>query len=153
MSSFKREWSVCKICEHYYNETCDKIVKKECNFKPSNDFIQFLSVNNLQLTTKDNYLQPVIYFVEKDFDISLIEENKDKQIDLRNESIENIVPFLSSTKFGKVVFISIDEEYRNVIYNNDWVMKFYFVRIALDKKYATKYSKYKLDQRFNIMYF
>jgi len=153
MSNIKREWSSCKICEHYYNEICDKIVKKECSFKPSNDFIQFLATNNLQLLNKDNYLQPTIYFVDKDFDISLIEENKDKQIDLRNEPIGIIVPFLSSTKFGKTVFVLIDEEYRNTIYNNDWIMKFYFVRIALNKEYYTKFTKYKLDQRFNIMYF
>lgn len=153
MSNIKREWSACKICEHYYNETCDKIVKKECNFKPSNDFIQFLAVNNLQLSNKDNYLQPVMYFVEKDFNISLIEEIPEKRIDLRNEKVENIISILSSTKFGKVVFVSIDEEYRNTIYNNDWIMKFYFVRIALNKEYYTKFTKYKLDQRFNIMYF
>lgn len=153
MSNIKREWSACKICEHYYNETCDKIVKKECSFKPSNDFIQFLATNNLQLSNKDNYLQPVMYFVEKDFDISLIEEIPEKRIDLRNESIENVILNLSSTKIGKVVFVSIDEEYRNTIYNNDWIMKFYFVRIALNKEYYTKYTKYKLDQRFNIMYF
>lgn len=153
MSCIKRDWSQCKICEHYYNETCDKIVKKECSFKPSNDFIQFLAANNLQLSNKDNYLQPVMYFVEKDFDISLIEEIPEKIIDLRNEQVENVISILSSTKFGKVVFISIDEEYRDAIYNNDWIMKFYFVRMALDKKYATKYTKYKLDQRFVIMYF
>lgn len=153
MSTLKREWSLCKICEHYYNETCDKIIKKSCDFKAANDFIQFLAKNNLQLTTKDNHLQPVIYFVENNFDISLIEENPEKWIDLRNESLDNIIPLLSSQKFGKVVFISIDEEYRNIIYNNDWMMKFYFVRMALDKEYTNKYIKYKLDQRFEIFYF
>lgn len=153
MSTLKREWSACKICEHYYNETCDNIVKKECSFKPSNDFIQFLATNNLQLTHKDNYLQPVIYFVDKDFDISLIEENKEKRIDLRNESIENVILNLSSTKFRKVVFVSIDEEYRNIIYSNDWIMKFYFVRIVLNKEYSKRFTKYKLDQRFRIIYF
>lgn len=153
MSSIKREWSQCKICEHYYDEECDKFVKKDCNFKPSNDFIQFLAVNNLQLIQKYNDLQPTLYFTEQDFDLSLIEEDNEKRIDLRNEDINNIISLLRSTKIGKTVFLSISEDVRNLIYNNDWIMKFYFVKMALNKEYATQFTQYKLDQRFDVKYF
>lgn len=153
MNSIKREWSQCKICEHYYDEECDKFVKKDCNFKPSNDFIQFLAVNNLQLIQKYNDLQPTLYFTEQDFDLSLIEEDNEKRIDLRNEDINNIISLLRSTKIGKTVFLSISEDVRNLIYNNDWIMKFYFVKMALNKEYATQFTQYKLDQRFDVKYF
>lgn len=61
MSTLKREWSACKICEHYYDETCDSAIKKSCNFLPSNDFQQFLLHNKYKLEFADPYWRPFIF--------------------------------------------------------------------------------------------
>ena len=149
MSNTKREWIPCRICEHYYNEECDNKVISNCKFKPTNDFIQFLSNRNLRLSEYDNYLSPTIYFVNDNYVIP----NDNTYIDLRDKSIDDILLFISKTKFGKKIILPIEEEYRNAIYNNEWVMKYYHIKMLLSKEFSKKDIKYKLDQRFSIEYY
>ena len=154
MSNVKREWNPCKLCKQYYDEKCDNVVKHECKFIPVNDFSQFLFTHNFQLNYKTYEYKPFIYLIERDSkyltDITIREGYKAKLIDPQKENAIYILK--ENDDFKTVFFIYNDEDIRDKIYNNYFIMTTYSIGMLLPKDIIKENIESRIDGRFRKIY-
>ncbi len=150
MSNLKRDWNPCKICRKYYTYECSSSIKNCKKFIPDNSFRNFLALNNKQIVSLSTYDLDKIYFVDKNFKIV---NNIGIFADLRNSSFDDIKEKLHyGVDFIHIFILSIDEETRNFIYNDDYIMSHYDITMLLSSDIKQS-LKYRLDERFNFFEF
>lgn len=146
MSNLKREWNPCKVCKKYYEYTCNSDIKNCKNFILDNSFKNFLF-------TRNNYNLDKIYFLDKDIKLNTKDLYNKDIIDLRNNSFEKISEkLLYGLDFIHIFILSIDDETRDFIFNNDYIMSNYEINMVVDDN-IKKSLKYRLDQRFSYITF
>lgn len=153
MSEFRREWNPCKVCKKYYDYGCDSGIKNCKKFIPENSFRNFLALNNYDIKNLGMSELDKIYLVDDNVDIVNV-VNYDKEIlDLRNYDIGKILNILIyGIDFCHVFILPIDSNIRDSLYNNDYVMSHYDIKMVLSTD-IKKTLKYRLDQRFNFIEF
>ena len=150
MSDLKREWNPCKVCKKYYDYSCEHSIGiKNCKkFIRENSFVNFLALNNKQIVSKGPGDLDRIYFVDKDFNVG---KGTGVFVDLRNSSFDDIKEKLHyGLDFIHIFILSIDEETRNFIYNDDYIMSHYSIKMLISSD-VRKTLKYRLDERFSFV--
>lgn len=144
MGDLKRQWNPCKVCKKYYNYSCPESIKNCKDFIPENSFRNFLANNRLQIVHSKPGDLDTIYFIDKNINI----DNLDCH-DLRTKSLENIEEILHyGEDFVHCFILNIDDETRNFVYNDDYIMSNYHINMVIDSN-IKKTLKYRLDERFN----
>lgn len=146
MGDLRRNWDPCKVCKKYYEYTCNSGIKNCKDFKLDNSFINFLF-------TRNNYNLDKIYFLDKDIKLDIKNLHNKEIVDLRNNSFEKISEKLFyGLDFIHTFILSIDDETRDFIFNNDYIMSHYEINMVVDDN-VKKSLKYRLDQRFSYITF
>lgn len=167
-STLRREWNPCKICAYLDNEnfedTCKECIETKVEdhpgFYPANDFQQFLKKNNYILSEPETRFSresiPIIVLSDSLYAVNdnrnLFSENYKVNLDYF-EKLENnpkdIVYELSSLYDYNVIYnLPIDKEYRDAIYKNEYIMRWYLVYMLYNDSDKKKSLQYKLDNRF-----
>lgn len=146
MSDLKREWKPCEICKKYYDYSCENIsdIKNCKKFIPENSFKNFLAKNYLKIINSGSKDLDIIYFINKEISIKNLDCH-----DLRGKSFENIKEILHyGEDFIHCFILNIDDKTRDFIYNDDYIMSHYDIKMIIDND-VKKTLKYRLDERFN----
>jgi len=149
MGDLNRVWTPCKICSKYYDFTCEGIdnVKKCKKLKLDNSFRNFLAKNHYELINLRSYDLDKIYFIDNDFPRPRWTDT----YDLRNKSLEEIEEILKyGMDFIHTFILSIDDDVRDFIYSNDYIMGHYNIKMVVDNN-VKKSLKYRLDGRFDFI--
>lgn len=146
MSDLKRKWNPCKICKKYYDYSCCESIKNCKNFIPDNFFRNFLSLNGYEIGPLFGQPLDTIYFI--DDEVKIPEGIKDFA-NLRNKDLNTIRETLHyKVDFIHIFFLSINDEIRDFIYNDDYIMSHYKINMVIDSN-IKKSLKYRLDERFS----
>lgn len=149
MGDLNRVWTPCKICSKYYDFTCEGInnVKKCKKLKLDNSFRNFLVKNHYEVINLRSYDLDKIYFIDNDFPQPRLTDT----YDLRNKSLKEIEETLKyGMDFIHTFILSIDDDVRDFIYNNDYIMGHYNIQMVVDNN-IKKSLKYRLDRRFDFI--
>lgn len=147
MGDLKRAWNPCKVCKKYYDYTCENKCTKNCyEFVPENSFLNFLAVNKMEIITTRRYTElDRIYLVEDNFKAG---EGFGAFADLRKCSFDIIKEKLyDGVDFIHIFVLSINKETRDFIYNDDYIMSHYNIKMLISDD-VKKTLKYRLDERF-----
>jgi len=150
MGDLKRAWNPCKICKKYYDYNCDNNCSKQCyEFVPENSFLNFLAVNNKKIIDAGRYTElDRIYLVEDNFKAG---EGFGAFADLRKCSFDIIKEKLyGGVDFIHIFILPIDKETRDFIYNDDYIMSHYNIKMIISDN-VKKTLKYRLDERFGFV--
>ena len=144
MSELKKYWNPCKVCKKYYDYECSSSIKNCKKFIPDNSFRNFLTTNGYGIVELRLNGLDKIYFLDKDNKFSF----NDGTLDLRKSSLEEIKDILHYGRdFCHTFILDINDETRDFIYNDDYIMGHYDVKMLVSSNIKES-LKYRLDERF-----